>query len=112
MRMWMCNPKYMCNQHLRGEHVELHMLVGHLKKGRYIHGYIENNCLEPMSVITRHIDIAHEMVKRGMNHKSSLLDFKIKHLTKKEFYYKIDRKAAAKELFARCEKCRERRDRG
>ena len=30
MRMWMVNPGFMCNKHLLGEHVECHMLVGHL----------------------------------------------------------------------------------
>ena len=25
MRMWMVNPKMMCNKHLLGEHVELHL---------------------------------------------------------------------------------------
>lgn len=33
MRMWLVPPSHMCRKHLLGEHVELHMLLGTLKKG-------------------------------------------------------------------------------
>jgi Pyrimidine dimer DNA glycosylase len=32
MRMWLVDPRLMCSQHLLGEHVELHMLVGSLNR--------------------------------------------------------------------------------
>ena len=36
MRMWLVPPSHMCRKHLLGEHVELHMLLGTLKKGKSI----------------------------------------------------------------------------
>ena len=33
MRMWMVDPQIMCRQHLLGEHTEMHMFVGTLKRG-------------------------------------------------------------------------------
>ena len=40
MRMWMVDPKKMCRKHLLGEHVEIHMMVGTLLKGRSIDGFL------------------------------------------------------------------------
>ena len=33
MRMWNVDPKLMCNKHLLGEHVEMHMFFGTIQKG-------------------------------------------------------------------------------
>ena len=41
MRMWMVNPEILCRKHLLGEHVELHMLVGWIIKGKSIQGYLD-----------------------------------------------------------------------
>jgi hypothetical protein len=71
MRMWMVNPKIMCNQHLLGEHVELHMLVGNIKRGRSIEGFL-SGLVDPSLVVQRHEEVVNEMVRRGMNHKSPL----------------------------------------
>ena len=32
MRMWMINPKLMCDQHLLGEHGELHKFIPSFRK--------------------------------------------------------------------------------
>ena len=40
MRMWNINPEKLCKNHLLGEHVEMHKLVGNLTKGRSVQGYI------------------------------------------------------------------------
>jgi hypothetical protein len=40
--MWGINPKKLCNQHLLGEHLEMHMFVGCIKKGISLKGYYEN----------------------------------------------------------------------
>lgn len=40
MRMWMLPPETMCRKHLLGEHVELHMLLGTMKRGRRIDGFL------------------------------------------------------------------------
>jgi len=40
MRQWMCDPRFMCNKHLFGEHVEHHMFIGTLERKKSINGYI------------------------------------------------------------------------
>lgn len=77
MRMWMVKPHIMCNQHLLGEHVELHMIVGSInaeKLGSLI-GLAETGCVDTSLVIQRHQEIVDEMISRGMNHKSPLPEF-------------------------------------
>ena len=40
MRMWMLPPKGLCRKHLLGEHVELHMLLGSMRRGKNIDGFL------------------------------------------------------------------------
>ena len=72
MRMWMIDPKLMCNQHLLGEHVELHMFVGTIRMGKKLGGYVRNKLVEVQNIKTRHEELVREMVARGMKHKSQL----------------------------------------
>lgn len=72
MRMWNIPPYKMCNQHLLGEHVEMHMFIGALKAGKSIQGYIDKQQVEVHNIIKRHDELAVEMIARGMNHKSPL----------------------------------------
>ncbi len=73
MRMWMVDPKVLCQQHLLGEHVEIHMLVGSLRRGRSIKGFLDRGLLDPSAVYTRHAALALEMGRRGLRHRSELL---------------------------------------
>ena len=99
MRMWMIDPTKMCNQHLLGEHVELHMLVGSLKKGRSIAGFAA--LVEVSSINSRHAELATEMESRGMVHKSPLTsDFPP--------FGSVDRAKSLQNLVSRCEKCAQR----
>ena len=104
MRMWMVNPKIMCRQHLLGEHVELHMSVGTIKKGISVKGYLDDNLLEPESIYQRHNELVKEMEARGYNHRSPLLLIPI-NMSKK-----IDREASLAELIRRCPECRAQYD--
>jgi hypothetical protein len=74
MRMWMVDPKCLCNQHLLGEHVECHMLVGSLRAGMtvQVQGLVVKGLVDPQRVRVRHDALAEEMTSRGMNHKSPL----------------------------------------
>ena len=74
MRMWNVNPKIMCSKHLRGEHLEMHMFVGSINKGKSIKGYLDG-LVQVDNIISRHDELAHEMSLRGMNHQSPLDDF-------------------------------------
>lgn len=114
MRMWMVNPRTMCKQHLGGEHVELHMFVGSLRKKKSITGYIERNQLEPQAIIKRHRVLAAEIDRRaGLRgsggHASDLPDYDLSYLPEHEQHFKINRKLAAKELYSRCPLCRARK---
>lgn len=104
MRMWMVNPKMMCNKHLLGEHCECHMFVGSINKGKNINGYVDKNCLEFNSLHIRHDELAKEMELRGMQHKSLLpkvdivVNQKIKLST-------VNKQESLNQLLCRCKKC-------
>ena len=72
MRMWMVPPEVMCRKHLLGEHVEIHMLAGSLRRGRSIEGHLAAGQLEPASIRRRHAALALEMRRRGFKHQSPL----------------------------------------
>ena len=104
MRQWLVDPKIMCRQHLLGEHLEHHMFVGTIRKGGDLTGFLANNLLEPLSLISRHLALVEEMTHRGYNHRSPLPGFE-------PFGHEdvvIDRPAALAELLRRCPKCRQR----
>lgn len=63
------NPRSMCRQHLLGEHVEMHMFVGHLKRGRPVHNYI----VRTDAIESRHEELSVEMLRRGYKHNSPLV---------------------------------------
>jgi hypothetical protein len=108
MRMWMANPAVMCNKHLLGEHVECHMLVGHLQRKRRIVNYIRLNLLQPRSMRERHDQLALEMKNRGMLHKSPLPEFDLSYLPEEHRTYTVNRDESLTELLRRCLECRER----
>jgi Pyrimidine dimer DNA glycosylase len=75
MRMWNIDPACMCDYHLMGEHAELHMFVGSIRKGISMKGYIEGGYLEIHHIKSRHRAVANELVLRGYKHKSPLPPF-------------------------------------
>lgn len=105
MRMWNVNPKFLCNQHLLGEHVEMHMFVGTLNKGKSLRGFVRDGLVEIANIPTRHHELVNEMLRRGMNHKSPL---PFAHLTREGNVSTI---ANIKELKKRCPKCKRRIER-
>ena len=108
MRMWMVPPSKMCDQHLLGEHIELHMLVGTLKREKSVAGYVANNLIEPLSIIDRHSALVDEMTARGMNHKSALEQPNLAYLPQEQRIATVDRVAAHQELVRRCPFCKRR----
>ncbi len=72
MRMWNVNPAIMCNKHLLGEHVEMHMFIGCIKKNKSLRGYIENGLVELNNICYRHYRLVEEMRRRGMNHNTPM----------------------------------------
>jgi hypothetical protein len=103
MRMWNIKPEKMCNKHLLGEHVEMHMFVGTLNKNKSIQGYLNNGLVEVHNIRKRHNILANEMKKRKMNHGSELPSYK------KQILGKVNIRENEKDLFNRCKNCRSRK---
>jgi hypothetical protein len=104
----MVNPAIMCNKHLLGEHVECHMLVGHLQRKRRITNYVRLNLLQPRSLGERHDQLACEMENRGMLHKSPLPEFDLSYLPEEHRTYTVNVYTSLTELSGRCSECRGR----
>jgi hypothetical protein len=100
MRMWMVDPRKMCDQHLLGEHVELHMLVGSLRRKKTITGFLEGGLIELHSIGSRHAELVVEMKSRGFRHASPLPAFRARKAGK------VNLKHNLKELARRCNACR------
>lgn len=99
MRMWNVDPKSLCRRHLLGEHVEMHMFVGTIRKGVSMKGYIEGGLVETQNIRKRHDQLAEEMTRRGMNHRSPLVeDYVIAEGS-------VDVAANLVELTRRCPEC-------
>ncbi len=77
MRVWDIEPKYLCRQHLLGEHRELHglwnILTKHNGKGGYSnHPETKRWIGKLKALFNRHEGLVDEMKDRGYNHHSSL----------------------------------------
>ena len=111
MRMWLCDPKIMCQKHLCGEHLEMHMFLGSLKAGKKIDGYLKNNLFQPRLLFQRHEDLKQEMITRRYNHKSCIKESDCSYvldMPQEKQYWEIDKDKALKDLLSRCPKCRGR----
>ncbi len=94
----------MCDKHLLGQHIELHMIVGCIKKNKSLRGYLEKGLISLHNISYWHGRIIWEMANRGMNHRSPLKKFN-------ESKYRmgnVDAKKNLKELASRCLNCRNR----
>ena len=100
MRMWLVDPRLMCSQHLLGEHVELHMLVGSLNRNKNIDGFLRDGLVELRSIRRRHAELVEEMIHRGFRHQSPLPDFRSRRAGQ------VDAATNLKELARRCVDCR------
>jgi hypothetical protein len=79
-RMWVgVDPAALCDDHLLGEHSEMHQEVGtwlrHPHGGAVVRGHVEEGQVVPDLIRERHGMLAGEMAKRGMDHDSPLEDF-------------------------------------
>jgi hypothetical protein len=104
MRQWLVDPQLLCRKHLLGEHVEHHMFMGSISKGKSVKGYLSDGLLEPKTLRIRHTQLVDEMIKRGYNHKSPLIDVDISHLADG----KIDINRNIEDLRNRCKECAKR----
>jgi hypothetical protein len=100
MRMWMVDPRKMCDQHLLGEHVELHMLVGSLRKKKTLTGSLAGGLIELHSIRSRHAVLVVEMKSRGFRHASPRPQFRARTAGK------VNLRQNVQELTRRCNACR------
>lgn len=99
----MVSPDLLCDNHLRGEHYEIHKLIGHIRHGRRLGKYATDKLVDPSSIVPRHDELVKEMIRRGMNHESPV-DITGLDLQK----VSIDLEYNLIDLSERCEKCRQR----
>jgi len=105
----MIEPELLCNKHLIGEHGEIHKHKHNFVKKHNISGRIRPVVqIEPSSMKTRHDEIAIEMLKRGMNHKSDYDQPDISYLSKDLRFAKVDIEVSKKDLIERCQDCKNR----
>ena len=100
----MVDPRFMCRQHLLGEHAEIHMFVGAMDRGYSVRGYLEKGLLEVHSLYSRHEELVREMRKRNYRHNSEVSG-KWKLV---EQLGAIDKAENLRRLLGRCSRCRER----
>ena len=108
MRMWMIDPKLLCQKHLLGEHGELHKFIPSFRKQ-----YSVDNRVSPVVQIElssykeRHEELAEEMLSRGMNHKSPLPELPdFSYLPREHFEAKVDKNISIRDLKERCQDCK------
>lgn len=110
MRMWCLNPKMYCRQHLLGSHVELHMILACIVKGKSLQGYIDNNLIQPMSLEEQHHVIVQEMIRRGYNHHTPLYIKPRLFAFIMDYYIhaRVDKQQSFIDLITKCTKCANR----
>ena len=109
MRMWMLPTAGMCRKHLLGEHVELHMLLGSLRRGKNIEGFVIGGLVDPQRIFARHQELVAEMTRRGYKHNSPLDEQECTALASGYWGRAvIDADANARDLHQRCPDCARR----
>ncbi len=104
--MWMVEPTKMCDRHLLGEHVEIHMILGSINKKRNLKGFLEKRLIQPSSLKERHDALILEIISRGYRHGSPIYeDPDLSYLGNLAFT-EVDIEASYKELLVRCRNCR------
>ena len=106
MRDWKVDPIVLCRKHLLGSHVESHMTLGAIKKGKSLNGYIDKGLIDVTRLSKWHDAVAQEITERGWNHKSPY-EHDIARQAQLEYPKGfIDERQSLIELKERCPDCR------
>jgi len=100
--MWKVDPAILCRKHLLGEHLEMHMFVGSINKGKSLKGFIDKGLVEISHIIERHDQLRDEMIKRGFKHQKALPECEL------WLEGNVDVNISFEELKKRCPECRTR----
>ena len=101
--MWNVDTKLMCDKHLLGEHVEMHMFVGCIRKRMSLDGYLKNNLVRIDKIRERHDELVKEFERRGFFHNSPIGRFDYRYLAD---VGRIDADKNLKDLEKRCLDCK------
>lgn len=105
-RMWKIAPELLCDQHLLGEHNELHQIVGTIRKHPHseaiLEGHAREGQIETSAIQSRHDDLVEEMESRDMNHLSPM------EYNDELDIGEVDPEVSLEVLYSRCEECRNR----
>lgn len=107
MRMWhrLLTP-YLCDKHLLGAHGELHKHRPSFVKKYSVSGRVELVVqIEPARMGRYHEELAREMVRRGMNHRSPYEAPDLSYLPRRHRLAKVSLKENIKTLKLRCIQC-------
>lgn len=104
MRLWNVPPAIMCRKHLLGEHVEIHMFVGAIRKGISMAGFLKAGVLQYDLLKPRHEAIVDEMASRGYNHNTPWVEIELPNVPDTI----QSEEDSLKELLRRCPECRAR----
>jgi hypothetical protein len=96
-------PKWLCTKHLGGEHLEMHMFLGAVRKGSSLRGYIANGLVEVHNITRRHAELVKEMDARGWSHASPMNSTVILPIAGK-----VDVQKNIVDLMNRCPACKKR----
>jgi len=108
IRMWMLQPKYLCNMQLTISHAELHNILKFLKRQCDINSLIKPCVhIELKSIITYHDKIAYEMEHRGILHSSPILSYMVctNYLPNYIRNATVDRRRSKNEIISICSEC-------
>jgi len=110
MRMWMIDTALLCKNHLIGEHGELHKFLPSFRKGYKVDGRFDPIVqIQFQGYQERHDALAAEMIARGYNHNSLLIDVPdFKQIYPQYFYKLVNIDESYKDLCKRCPRCKRR----
>lgn len=109
MRMWGVNPRWLCNKHLVGEHGEMHKFLPTFhKKISVDRRFTPIVQIQFIGYLERHEALAVEMMSRGMNHSSPLVNLPDFESIYPQYYHlQIDIEYSILDLTSRCSLCKE-----
>ena len=73
MRMWMVNPKLLCQRHLLSEHCDIHRFISSVRVGHDVRRCLIRAMIDPSKVYQRHAELEEEIAERGGRLNSPLL---------------------------------------
>jgi hypothetical protein len=110
-RMWSLPPTYLCDDHLLGEHSEMHQEAGTLENHDHglavVRGHAKLAQFQLSRCVDRHDELAAELDNRGFDHDSPL-DYDLDSYDDVGY---IDRHANLVDLYQRCDDCADRIER-